>query len=351
MKLQVPPAPTAEPELHLLLETQDEDRGKRAVWAALGAIVFHVAFYFGAVALNEYLPPRLPQTETAVDLRKAIPLILPRDLLTQKEPNKTKVAKELSVENLIARPRIRPTPKVFSAPPTPPPRRSAPPQVPVLEPPQVTIAQAPPPMLGTTPNLPAPPPPKPPQTQQSEKPKLAFESPGAQMVKPGGAGRIEAPKSGIEEAMKSSSRSGGGGVKVGDAGVDADTPSGIGQAPGQLGSTPRQASSLELLSDPLGVDFKPYLIRVLAAVRQNWFAVIPESARYGRRGKVVLQFAISRSGSVPKLVIVMPSGIESFDRAAVAGVSASNPFPPLPNEFHGDQIRLQLAFSYNLPSR
>ena len=54
-----------------------------------------------------------------------------------------------------------------------------------------------------------------------------------------------------------------------------------------------------------------------------------------------------RHGSVPKLVIATSSGTEAFDRAAVAGVSASNPFPPLPAEFKGDQIRLQLAFSYN----
>ena len=60
---------------------------------------------------------------------------------------------------------------------------------------------------------------------------------------------------------------------------------------------------------------------------------------------------IDRHGGVPKLVIATSSGTEAFDRAAVAGVSASNPFPPLPAEFKGDQIRLQLAFSYNAPRR
>ena len=61
--------------------------------------------------------------------------------------------------------------------------------------------------------------------------------------------------------------------------------------PGKLGS------SLELQSDPMGVDFKPYLIRVLSAVKRNWLAVVPESARLGRRGKVVIQFAISKDGA------------------------------------------------------
>jgi TonB family protein len=98
----------------------------------------------------------------------------------------------------------------------------------------------------------------------------------------------------------------------------------------------------------MGVDFRPYLIRVLSSVKRNWLAVVPESARLGRRGRVVIQFAIAKDGTVPKLVIALPSGAEALDRAAVAGISASNPFPPLPAEFKGGQIRLQLNFSYNL---
>ena len=36
------------------------------------------------------------------------------------------------------------------------------------------------------------------------------------------------------------------------------------------------------------------------------------------------------------------------DRAAVAGISASVPFPPLPAEFKGSEVRLQFAFVYNM---
>ena len=102
------------------------------------------------------------------------------------------------------------------------------------------------------------------------------------------------------------------------------------------------------MSDPLGVDFKPYLIRILALVRQNWFAVIPESARMGNRGVVQLQFVIDRSGEVPKLVIATASGSQALDKAAVASISASVPFPALPREYKGLSIRLQFAFKYNV---
>ena len=54
----------------------------------------------------------------------------------------------------------------------------------------------------------------------------------------------------------------------------------------------------------------------------------------GTRGIVVLKFVIDRHGAVPSLEFSTPSG-NDFDRAAVAGISASVPFPPLPAEYPG----------------
>ena len=44
-------------------------------------------------------------------------------------------------------------------------------------------------------------------------------------------------------------------------------------------------------------------------------------------------------------------GSRSLDEAAVAGIGASNPFPPLPTEFKGERIVVQLNFAYNMPRR
>jgi TonB family protein len=125
-------------------------------------------------------------------------------------------------------------------------------------------------------------------------------------------------------------------------------PGGIGPGLNVPPAPGRTASALELLGDPMGVDFKPYLIRILAAVKRNWLAVYPESARLGRVGRVQIQFAIARDGSVPKLVIASTSGTRALDLAAVAGIDSSTPFPPLPNDFKGSQVRLQFTFSYNM---
>jgi TonB family protein len=147
---------------------------------------------------------------------------------------------------------------------------------------------------------------------------------------------LNPPKTSVQDVIHDIERGGGGQGSISDV---PERP-----LPGQTGVGPELP---ELLSDPMGVDFRPYLLQILSLVRKNWFAVIPESARLGNRGVVDLQFIIGRDGRVVKLVIAMPSGSEALDKAAVAAVSASVPFPPLPNEFKGQEVRLQFAFKYN----
>jgi TonB family protein len=284
------------------------------------------------------------------------PLIAPPAALTQKEPNKKPLSAEFNVASIAPRPENRalPAPGAAAAPKRAPANKFVPsaqpgtpaPSVSIPDAPSLTLrgSAAPPPQALGTPNVPVPP-----QIQAQEKPKIAFEAPGAMTGTPNQTGltpRIQAPKNSVDDAIRQVARGGGSrGLIVGD-----EEPSNVGINPASP-STPipgKLGSSLELQSDPMGVDFKPYLIRVLSSVKRNWMAVVPESARLGRRGKVVIQFAISKDGSVPKLVIATPSGAEALDRAAVAGISASNPFPPLPTEYRGAVIRLQLNFLYNL---
>jgi TonB family protein len=109
--------------------------------------------------------------------------------------------------------------------------------------------------------------------------------------------------------------------------------------------------NLEMLTPTEGVDFTNYLARVLASVKRNWYSVMPESAQLGERGKVVLQFQITKSGSVPEPqpAMIGSSGKDPLDRAAVSSIRASNPFEPLPPAFSAPYIELRITFLYNLP--
>lgn len=106
---------------------------------------------------------------------------------------------------------------------------------------------------------------------------------------------------------------------------------------------------LDVLSDTMGVDFGPYLARVLHDVRENWYRIIPESARAPlmKKGKVSIEFAILKDGQVAGLQIVGSSGDIALDRAAYGGITASKPFPPLPTEFGGQYLALRFHFFYN----
>ena len=188
-----------------------------------------------------------------------------------------------------------------------------------------------------------------PKAPQQQRARLQLEDPKAMMP-----GRVGDPQIGsleltarpdqvVQRGIEKAIRQGGGRQVVGDGVGGLTSGIHIPSAPGNSGSL------IELLSDAQGVDFRPYLTQILAAVRRNWFAVIPESARLGViRGRTLLQFSVARNGSVPKLVIASSSGTPPLDRAAVAGVSASNPFPPLPVEYKGTSIRLQFTFLYNI---
>jgi TonB family protein len=106
-----------------------------------------------------------------------------------------------------------------------------------------------------------------------------------------------------------------------------------------------------MLTPTEGVDFSNYLARVLASVKRNWYAVIPESARMGEKGMVVLQFRIMRDGNVPSPEpnMAASSGKEPLDRAAYSAIRSSSPFEPLPSAFSGPFIELRFYFLYNLP--
>jgi TonB family protein len=122
---------------------------------------------------------------------------------------------------------------------------------------------------------------------------------------------------------------------------------------GEMGLGQRQATArmgpMEITSDTMGVDFGPYLQRVLHDVRKNWYEIIPESAMAPllKKGEVSIEFAITKDGKVTGMRNVSGSGDVALDRAAWGGITASNPFPPLPPEFGGQYLGLRFTFFYN----
>jgi TonB family protein len=342
--------PPADAELHLL--TEWGDRNSRVRWreASVVSVLVHLAGIVVLMSLPAGFLDGPPPRRAAPQVHRIItPLIEPLTEFTQKAPNKGKVAKELDVAALQPRERIRApqappsTTRPQAARPAPVPAAPAP----LPEPPKLEAGNREAPKLDLPPAA-APGPP--PQIQTVEKPKLALENVGGPPPPvPPGQSRIAVPNTSVSNAIREVARSGAtGGLMVGDPGASSG---GYGAGINLPPSPGVQGSALELKSDPMGVDFRPYLAQILQTIRRNWYAVMPQSVKLGRRGKVGLLFAITQNGSVSKVTWAGQSGVEALDRAAVAAISASNPFPPLPPEFKGERVVLQLNFAYNMPKQ
>ena len=326
-----------EPELNLLLQWPDE-RGHR--WSAIlgSSLSVHLLFFFLAVQLPSFVRLATPPAQTVIV--KRTPLYLPRDIMTQRAPNRAKPSKQIDLADLLAseashaRAPIAAQPtKRFELPKQTTPQQVAknmPPQI-LAAPPSVALNDAP---------VPAAPPPSP----QAAPPDNPFQNVAPQAQR---STKLAAPKNSVQTAIQqahASSRK----VVISDDSPSEPQPG----SPNSIEHAAAQHAAIELESDPQGADFKPYLARILAIVRSNWRTVIPESVRMGtRRGRTVVEFAINRDGSIPKLVIADPSGSEPLDRAAVAGLSMSNPLPPLPSDYKGMQVRLAFSFAYNMPAQ
>lgn len=333
-----------EPDLHLLRESNPLEDWKRWRAAAAASAAIHVVLILLLLLIPESAvnPPDQPRV-----VKHVTTLYIPTEF-TQKAPNKGKIQKELTAEAIAPRPILKspaPSPAARQAPP--PAAAAAPPPKPVVvvEPPKIAVDTPGPVQIAqTNPQQPLPPPP-------NAQPKLSLQdvTPPAPAPRgpPAGQPRLALPNTSVQEAIHDLARQGlQSGQTVGDIGSDE---SGVGPGLNLPPSAGRPHSQLELKSDPMGVDFRPYLLQVLAAVRRNWFAVYPEAARLGQRGQVVLQFAIENQGTVAKIIFSPASGSKALDQAAVAAISASNPLPPLPTEFKGTRVVLQMTFQYNMP--
>jgi TonB family protein len=314
-------------ELHLLTEWGESgygSRGRSRVWIALSGGAVSLLLFAGVIGALAWAPPGTLNPLGEAAKRLVMPLIEPLTELTQKAPNTGKINKEFTTPEIAPRPRIQippgppvPTPPQQFQPAPAPPKPAAP----LPEPPKIDASAAP---KIDLPQAAAPTP----QIQPMERPKLAFESPQAPPPPSAALPRVTVAQT-LRDAMRNPGPAGGG------QGLN------VPQSPGV------QPNNMQLLSDPMGVDFTPYLTQLRAVVLRYWKSVWPESARMGRSGRVSIQLSIDRTGMVPKLAIASSSGVDSLDRAAVAAVSGSIPFPALPREFKGDLIKIQLNFDYN----
>ena len=342
--LTAKPLPPREPEFRPLLLEQRYRRDRRrmqwALWISLG---FHAALLITAALLQQFLPPvEEPYVVVPADALRdrnltflepppdnAPPVKPPPDtsIISDKDrvaSSRKPTIDKKTLDEVLAR---RPGPPGASAVPSP---ATAPPRPPQRE----TATGTPEPLGPRQQESPVSQEQKPVEGQTTAR--VQAPPPASQMGRGFGGGM--SPGSALEQAARASA-----GNRGGFAGSGGDF--GLGRGTSSVAT----GQALDVLSDTMGVDFAPYLQRVIYQVRMNWYNLIPEVARapLRKQGKVSIEFAILKDGGIAGMKLVTPSGDIALDRAAWGGITASNPFPPLPTEFPGQYIYLRFHFYYN----
>jgi hypothetical protein len=316
-------------ELHLLISEMDDEltayRWREAVWIS---IVVHVL----AFLLLIFAPKWIPRSAVIIPVTNANKdttfLMAPPDQQHVRPPktnitsDKNRIAQ--SKTPVLNKEQLR---KLLEAGRPGPPAKPATPPAPAQQAQQQAPASPSPQQQPGAQN--APPPPEPPQqTAQLRTPPVG-----------GGPSPFKTTGPGIQHALDSLSANHGTTHMTfgGDYGSD-------------IRANTNMRGNVEILSDTMGVDFGPYLQRVLYRIKMNWYNLIPEVARppLMKKGSLIIGFAIMKDGTVQGMVLQAPgSGDVYLDRAAWGGITASNPFGPLPSEFGGNYLALRIKFIYN----
>ncbi len=108
-------------------------------------------------------------------------------------------------------------------------------------------------------------------------------------------------------------------------------------------------TGVEVLSDTMGVDFAPYLRRILTDIRRTWIPLIPEEARppLNKQGETLIRFTILPDGRIGEMHLEASTHDQAIDRAAWGGITGVGQFPPLPSNFKGPLLELRIDFLVN----
>jgi TonB family protein len=314
---------------HLVIQLQDDLARSRRREAAWISIIVHLIVFIAlwqSPLIGKYMPWHRAVAVALTNKDKNLTMLaLPPDLQKATRKPNTNIASDKDRIAMTRHPELDPKElkKILATPPPGRPGMSGP-----------RTPQAPP---ETAQNQP---PSQQPQGQPQQTTRPQFESnQTAQLQTPAQpknsfskyTGGMSAG-SAIQQATQAVAAGRGGGGQEGDYGLGT-------------GAKGRQLGPLEILSDTQGVDFGPYLQRLVQEVKDHWYELIPESASM-KRGKLKIEFAIMKDGSVRGLRVAQSSGDIALDRPAYGSITGSDPFPPLPSEFGGPFLKLQFTYYY-----
>jgi outer membrane biosynthesis protein TonB len=309
-------------ELIHLLDSLDDERAKARFRESIYISLFFWMAVLGLLIFAPRIFPALPQfvQPTGSKSKQITSLSIPADV-------------QKALEHA---PRFKATPKAAAGPKTPEPaqQQPAPPapqppkqQTPAAQPNQAPQAAAPPPPPAVVQQSPFQQP-KPPQTA----PLPSAPAPSATRPDFGN------PNTSARDMVQQATRAphGGGGVTMGgDQGGPVERR-GLG-------------TGVDILSDTQGVDFNPYLQKIMREIYETWLPLIPEEARppLNKQGETQIRFIILPNGKIGGMILEGSTHDDAINKSCWGSITGVGQFPPLPNQFHGPNLELRVRYLVN----
>lgn len=308
-----------EHELIHLLDTLDDERAK----SSFRESIYISLFVYMILAWFVFYGPRVLFHQPQIIIPTATPrqhemtnLQLPADVARElqhapKAAARTPAAKAPPEPKALKAPAAKPLPATPQPQPAPPVRQAQPTPLPPVQRP----AQLAPPVLATIPEAPKP------------SPSLG--------------GQNKTAGDTIRDAVQGAAKNRRGGGEYGNA----ITPSHVGVGTG-----------VDVLSDMQGVNFDPYLKKIMREIYNTWIPLIPEEARppLNKQGITQLRIVIMPDGTLhirdgvnDGLVLEGSTHDDALNRAAWGSITGVGQFPPLPSEFHGPNLTLRIHYLVN----
>ena len=319
-----------EHELIHLLDALDDERARARfreavyisiiIWLAIGwfvlygpQVIFHQPRLINPMDVLKERDKQLTYLDMPKDIGKQLPK-KPNNVISDKDRVQQTTKPTLDRKTLEQLQAMRKAGSPGAATPTPAPPAPAPQ-------PQQQIQQQ------SQPPAPQPLPQHPPQQAVVEAPKPAPTRPdfGRQSLSAGDAIRQATQQAAQDRGMAGNY---GAGIPVEHQGLN---------------------TGVDILSDTMGVDFNPYLRRILRQIYNTWLPLIPEEARppLNKSGETLIRFSILPDGRIGSMHLDGSTQDQALDRAAWGSITGVGQFPPLPKEFHGPNLELRIHYLVN----
>lgn len=319
-----------EHELIHLLDSLDDERSKARFREAIYiSIIFYLAvgwfLFYGPQVL--FHAPRLINPGDVLKQREMTYLDMPKDIAKNLPRKPTNVISDKDRTQQTAKPTLdKKTLEQLQAM-----RRAGPPAPTTAPQPQAAPAPqqpAPQPAQQQTPPAPQPQKPPPPQTQ------AMVDAPRPAPTRPNFGNQSQSAGSAIRQATEQAAQNRGGG---GDYGANLPV------------AHQGLNTGVDVLSDTQGVNFDPYLKKIIREIYNTWLPLIPEEARppLNKSGETLIRFTILPDGKIGGMVLDGSTHDDAINRAAWGSITGVGQFPPLPREFHGPNLELRIHYLVN----